>query len=104
MIAAVAFALAAGLAALVRAHLGRLGWRGTLVANLAGSFLLGWLIVSEPSDDLATIAGVGFCGSLTTMSTFALDATAGSRRLMAAVVASTIAGGIVAVSLGHAMS
>lgn len=104
MMVALAFALAAGFAALVRAHLGQLGWRGTLVANLTGALLLGWLVASEPSGDVATVIGVGFCGTLTTMSTFALDATGVSRRQTALVVASTVGGGLIAVSIGHALT
>jgi CrcB protein len=51
---------------------------GTLIANLIGSFLLGALMFGVFNHKLLTdsyrlLLVVGFCGSLTTMSTFALD-------------------------------
>lgn len=50
---------------------GRFPW-SILLANLAGSFALGvLLVVADPG--LVLFAGVGFCGALTTFSTFALD-------------------------------
>ena len=51
---------------------------GTLVVNLIGSFLLSALLfgVFNPkhlSEEYKLLLMVGFCGSLTTMSTFAMD-------------------------------
>jgi CrcB protein len=51
---------------------------GTLVVNLIGSFLLSALLfgVFNPkhlSDEYRLLLMVGFCGSLTTLSTFAMD-------------------------------
>lgn len=43
---------------------------GILIVNVVGSFLLG-LVIGEETD--LTFAIVGFCGSLTTWSAFALD-------------------------------
>lgn len=100
----VAFGLAAGLAAVVRAQLGRIGWQGTLLANVLGAFVLGWVLGSQPTESVATVIGIGFCGSLTTMSTFALEATDGPRSRSAVIIATTIAGGLVAVALGHAIA
>jgi CrcB protein len=70
-----------GLAFLVAAAAGTLGrWRlslslpppvGTLVANLVGSFALGWLTGS--SDTSRTLAGVAALGSLTTFSTLMVE-------------------------------
>lgn len=42
---------------------------GTLVVNLVGSFLLGVISVQAPPQ-LAALLGAGFCGALTTYSTF----------------------------------
>ena len=51
---------------------------GTLIANLLGTFILGALLFGVFNQKLLTdsyrlLLIVGFCGSLTTMSTFALD-------------------------------
>jgi len=51
---------------------------GTLLVNLIGSFIAGALIygVFNPKvlpDSYRLLLAVGFCGSLTTMATFALD-------------------------------
>ncbi len=50
---------------------------GTLLANVAGSFILGSVVtlyrlqLVKPA--AITAVGIGFCGSLTTMSTFAIE-------------------------------
>ena len=71
-----------------------------LVANLAGSFGLG-LLLGSASPGLLLYAGVGFCGALTTFSTFALDTLVLARegRVTAAAgnVAASAAGSVVAV-------
>jgi CrcB protein len=50
---------------------------GTLVVNGAGSLLLGVItgltLRGHVSADVETIVGVGFCGALTTFSTFAVE-------------------------------
>lgn len=51
---------------------------GTLIVNVIGSFLLGWLMASTGesevlSPDLKLMLGTGFCGALTTFSTFSVQ-------------------------------
>jgi CrcB protein len=78
-------ALGAGLGAASRFHTtrlmqGRWGRRfpwGTFMANVLGSMLLGCLVgvgaVLAVPDSLAVGLGVGFCGALTTYSSFSYD-------------------------------
>jgi CrcB protein len=65
--------------AVQRWHGGRFPW-GTLVVNVCGSLLLGALLgaaASGPSDvasiELLALAATGFCGALTTYSTFSFE-------------------------------
>ena len=50
---------------------------GTLAVNVAGSFLLGflmiWLQATVPSNQLRQLVAVGFLGSFTTFSTFSYE-------------------------------
>ncbi|UOQ92391.1 fluoride efflux transporter CrcB [Halobacillus shinanisalinarum] len=45
----------------------------TLIVNLVGSFLLGFLIGSEVTEPIYLLCGVGLMGSFTTFSTFKLE-------------------------------
>ncbi|GAA3646036.1 fluoride efflux transporter CrcB [Nonomuraea antimicrobica] len=70
---------------------------GTLAVNVAGSFVLG-LLVGLPADAAwFAVAGTGFCGALTTYSTFSYETLRlvqdGSRfYALANIVASVVAG------------
>jgi CrcB protein len=101
-IAGVTVAAAAG--SIVRFRLSPYGWRATLAVNVAGSFLLGILLGAGPSDSVATVAGVGFCGSLTTFGTFALEARTGPRRTRLLVVSTNLLGCLGAATLGYAIA
>lgn len=52
---------------------GSTSW-ATLVVNVAGSAVLGWLVAADAAGTgaLARVAGAGFCGSFTTFSAFGL--------------------------------
>jgi CrcB protein len=80
---------------------------GTLVVNSLGCFLIGLLIASgEPESNvrLRLAAGVGFLGSFTTFSTFALQTVERAQQnqwnLAALNVATNLGIGIVAVMAG----
>lgn len=92
--------------ALVRLVPGRFPW-GVLIANVLGSFLLGLLVVGV-DDDLGLLAGVGFCGALTTFSTFALDtlllAREGRPTASWSNVLVSVAGCMVALACGLALA
>jgi CrcB protein len=75
--------------------------RGTLVVNLIGSALLGALVGGAVTGHWMALLGTGFCGGLTTYSTFAVQAVGHGRRLGAAYAAATVLGCLAAATLGH---
>ena len=91
--------------ALVRLLPARFPW-AILAANVAGSFLLGALL-SAASREAMLLLGVGFCGALTTFSTFALDTAVltreGRPRAAAVNVAASVAAALAALAIGLAL-
>ncbi|HEX7134947.1 MAG TPA: CrcB family protein, partial [Iamia sp.] len=84
-------------------HLVATGFRearhGILVVNVVGSLALGLLVGSSPTT--VVVLGTGFCGALTTWSTFAHDvATEVDRRAAAIHVVVSITLGLSAASVG----
>jgi CrcB protein len=84
---------------------GRPAWVGTLAVNVIGCLVLGLVVgwaSSRPDHEwVAQLAGTGFCGALTTFSTFSVQTwtliEAGhGRTAMAVVGANTIVGGAAA--------
>jgi CrcB protein len=104
-VTAALFVIAAGLGAVTRLQVNRLGWTwlSTLAVNVIGSFLLGWLVATRPSEATSTVLGTGFLGSLTTFSMFAIEATEGGRRRRIAVLSTNLVLGLGAVAVGHAL-
>jgi len=80
---------------------------GTMVVNVFGSFLLGWIIAAGSDPALAALLGAGFCGALTTYSTFSyetwqlIEARAPGRA--AVNVAANLLLGFAAAALGWAL-
>ncbi len=77
---------------------------GTLTVNIAGSLLLGFLAGLPADPTLAALAGTGFCGALTTYSTFGYEtvrlARTGAHWYALANVLVSIVGGLGAAYLG----
>lgn len=77
---------------------------GTLTVNVAGSLVLGLLAGLPASGPLAAFLGTGFCGALTTYSTFSYEtlrlAQSGARFYAAMNVVASIVAGLGAASLG----
>lgn len=86
---------------------GRFPW-GTLLVNVAGSFLLGLLAALPADPRLAALLGTGFCGALTTYSTFGHEtlrlARAGTRGRALVYVAASVTLGVAAASAGAALA
>jgi fluoride exporter len=81
----------------------------TIVAvNVAGSFLLGLLAGSAPSEHVRAVVGVGLLGGFTTFSTFSLDVfadlEAGRVGRAVAVVVLSAGLGVAAAGAGWALS
>jgi fluoride exporter len=79
---------------------------GTFVVNVAGSLVLG--LVAGLSGAAFSLLGVGFCGALTTYSTFSYETLRlledGSRFYALTNVVATVLAGLGAMSLGLALS
>jgi fluoride exporter len=77
---------------------------GTLTVNVAGSLLLGFLTGLPAGSAVAALLGTGFCGALTTYSTFSYEtlrlARTGARFYAAANVVASVVAGLGAAALG----
>lgn len=94
-------------AGLVRLAGPRVPW-GTLVVNVVGSLVLGLVVGAGVSSGWAAALGTGFCGALTTFSTFGLQTVSlldgGERRLAVLNVAAQLVLGVAAATLGFALT
>jgi CrcB protein len=90
----------------VTAHRGGDFPLGTLVVNLSGAFLLGFLVGVDARPGLLLLAGIATLGSYTTFSTWMLESQRlgedGERALLMANVAVSLAAGLAMVALGRA--
>jgi CrcB protein len=77
--------------------------RGTILVNWVGSLLLGWFSGLGLSGDALALLGTGFCGGLTTYSSFAVQAHARGVRLGAGVVLLTLVPALLLCGLGFAL-
>lgn len=97
-------ALGAALGAPLRFWLGSRfdhSWHvGTLLANSAGSFLLGASVGWSLTGSAEALVAAGFCGGLTTYSSFAVQARDLPRPRAAAYVVLTVTLGLAAAMVG----
>jgi fluoride exporter len=84
---------------------GRFPW-GTFTVNVVGSFVLGLVSVAA-GPGVTALVGVGFCGTLTTYSTFVYETVALAERravaLAAVYLTGSVATGLTAALCGHLM-
>ncbi len=76
---------------------------GTLAVNVAGALALGLLVGLGVEGEALLLVGGGLLGSLTTFSTWLVEAVALPRRRAAALVAGAGAAGLAAAALGWAL-
>ncbi|MDX3109738.1 fluoride efflux transporter CrcB [Nonomuraea angiospora] len=81
---------------------------GTLTVNVAGSALLGFLIALPAGGGAMALAGTGFCGALTTYSTFGYETVRlveeGARFHAVANAAASVVAGLGAAYCGAALA
>ncbi len=77
--------------------------RGTLVANVIGSLLLGGFSAAALSGSALALVGTGFCGGLSTYSAFSVKTHELGWRLGTAYAALTILGSLSACAAGFAL-
>ncbi|BAL85651.1 putative CrcB-like protein [Actinoplanes missouriensis 431] len=81
---------------------------GTLTVNVTGSLILGLVLGLPLSPALVALLGTGFCGALTTYSTFSWETLALARRgeqaAAAAYVLLSVLAGLGAAHLGTALA
>jgi len=88
-------------------HDSRFPW-GTFAANVTGCALLGFLAALPARAGLMALGGTGFCGALTTYSTFSYEtvrlAQSGARTMAALNVAASVLAGLGAAYCGMAVA
>jgi fluoride exporter len=87
---------------LVSRHTTGFPW-GTFAVNVLGSFVLGLVTGATASPWVLALVGTGFCGALTTYSTFGWETVHLSRPLAVANAVGSVLAGLGAAGLGLAV-
>lgn len=103
LLVAAGAAVGAPLRFLAGHHLDRVLPWGTLLVNLAGSFLLGLCSALSLSGHLLAWLGTGFCGALTTYSAFAVQVVEAGRRRGTLYAVLTVIGALSLCALGFGL-
>ncbi|MCW2812915.1 MAG: CrcB-like protein [Nocardioides sp.] len=103
LLVALGAAVGAPLRYLVAARLDRDLPLGTLAVNVAGSFVLGVLVARSVGGAAWALLGVGFCGGLTTYSSFAVQTVRLRWRGVAYAVVTVVAS-VAAAAAGYALA
>ena len=103
LLVALGAAIGAPLRFLCAYYLDRPFPRGTLLVNVAGSFVLGVCSALALSGSLLALVGTGFCGTVTTYSAFSVQTVTLGRRTGTVYAALTIILALLAATLGFAL-
>ncbi|KQT92216.1 hypothetical protein ASG49_09745 [Marmoricola sp. Leaf446] len=77
---------------------------GTLLVNLVGSLVLGGLVGAAVGGHVLALLGTGFCGALTTYSSFAVQSVDLGARRGTAYAAATVGGCLLLATTGYALA